>query len=119
MKQVLWISRHEMTPAQLTDLERIMGGPVQLLLWSDTVRNISELEPLVRKSDAVAAVLPPDLLAQLLKLAGERPVLRAVSARQATGQTVTTPTGRTEQVFAFIHQGWQQVLQVSIEAKNL
>lgn len=32
MKKVLWISRHEMTTAQLSDLERIMGGTVKLLL---------------------------------------------------------------------------------------
>ena len=31
MKKVLWISRHEMTTAQLSDLERIMGGTVKLL----------------------------------------------------------------------------------------
>lgn len=31
MKKVLWISRHEMTIDQLSDLERIMGGKVELL----------------------------------------------------------------------------------------
>lgn len=119
MKQVLWISRHEMTPPQLLDLERIMGGPVRLLPWPDTIRDLSALEPTLKNVDAVAAVLPPDLLAQLLKLSGEKPVLRAVSARQATGRAVMTPEGQVEQEFAFIHQGWQQILRISFETKDL
>lgn len=31
MKKVLWISRHEMTPEQRSDLDRIMGGAELLL----------------------------------------------------------------------------------------
>lgn len=119
MKQILWISRHQMTPPQLADLERIMGGPVRLLPWSDTIWDLSALEPALRRVDAVAAVLPVHLLAQLLKLAGGKPVLYAVSARQATGRTVTTPDGQTEREFAFVHQGWQQILRVNIDTKNL
>ena len=68
MKKVLWVSRHEMTPEQRADLDRIMGG-AQLLPWQETVTDVARLAPLVRRADAVAAVLPPELLEKLLALA--------------------------------------------------
>ena len=72
MKKVLWISRHEMTPEQRSDLDRITGG-AELLLWKETVTDIAKLLPLLQQADAVAAVLPPELLAELLALAGDKP----------------------------------------------
>ena len=38
-KRVLWISRHTMTAAQRADLERVMGGAVELTPWTDTVED--------------------------------------------------------------------------------
>ena len=119
MKNVLWISRHEMTDVQLADLERIMGGPVHLLLWRDTVRDVSALAPAVERSDAVAAVLPLELMAALLRLAGERPLLQAVSERRPTGKLRTTPEGKTEPEFAFVHRCWQQLVRLELETKIL
>ena len=119
MKNVLWVSRHEMTDAQLADLERIMEGPVRLLPWRDTVRDVSALTPAVEQADAVAAVLPPELTARLLRLAGGKPVLQAVSRRLPTGRTRVTPQGGQEPEFAFVHDCWQQVLRLEIETKVL
>lgn len=70
MKTVLWISRHEMTDAQRADLERIMEGPVRLLPWRNTVRDVSALVPAVERSDAVAAVFPPGLMAEEFRANG-------------------------------------------------
>ena len=119
MKTVLWISRHEMTAAQAADLERIMGGPVHLLPWRDTVRDVSVLAPLVEEADAVAAVLPLELMARLLKLAGEKPVLQAVSERRPTGRTRATPEGGSEPEFAFVHRCWQQLVRLELETRTL
>lgn len=119
MKQILWVSRHEMTAPQRADLERVMGGPVRLVPWRDTVRDVSELLPVLRASDAAAVVLPPELLARLLDAAEGKPVLRAVSRREPTGQTRTLPDGRKEPEFAFIHCGWEQVLRVEIQTQRL
>ena len=119
MKTVLWVSRHEMTGAQLADLERIMGGPVRLLPWRDTVRDVSALVPTVEQADAVAAVLPPELMARLLRLAEGKPVLQAVSRRLPTGRTRATPQGGQEPEFVFVHDCWQQVLRLEIETKVL
>ena len=119
MKSVLWISRHEMTTRQREDLERVMGGDVRLLPFRDSVRALSELTPLLDACDAVAAVLPPELLAGLLRLAGEKPVLRAVSGRVPTGLTLTLPDGRQEAEFAFVHLRWEQVLRAEFEVRAL
>ena len=43
MKQVLWISRHRMTPEQLEDLEAVLQDSVTLLPWTDTVREVEEI----------------------------------------------------------------------------
>ncbi len=119
MKTVLWISRHEMAMAQLADLERVMGGPVRLLLWRDTVYTLAPLAPLLAECDAVAAVLPPELLRELLRMAGEKPVLRAVSGRRPTDRTLVLPDGRQEPEFAFVHQGWEQILRLEISVRRL
>lgn len=119
MKRVLWVSRHEMTPEQLADLERVMGGPVELLPWRDTVREAARLVPALKEADAAAVVLPLELLGELLPLAGGKPVLQAVSGREATGRTVTTPDGRREPEFAFVHRGWRQILRLEVETRLL
>lgn len=119
MKRVLWISRHQMTPEQWLDLERVMDGPVVLDCWRDTVNDLGALAPLVERADAVAAVLPVELLAGVMKLAGTRPVLQAVSGRQPTGRTHTLPDGRDEPEFAFVHRCWRQILRLELETRDL
>ena len=119
MKKILWISRHTMTAKQRMDLERVMGGPVELTVWEDTVRSVDELETEVAGADAVAAVLPPEMLSGLLRMAGDKPVLRAVSGRIPTGKTVLLQDGREEQEFAFAHLYWEQILKIQIETIRL
>lgn len=118
MKKVLWVSRHEMTPEQRADLDRVTGG-AELLLWRETVTDAAQLLPLLERADAVAAVLPPKKLAELLTLAGGKPVLCAVSERKATGRFRTLPDGRSEQEFAFVHAGWEQLLRLDVRTRRL
>lgn len=47
MKKVLWISRHEMTTAQLSDLERIMGVNVELHMQTNLF-NVAEGKPVLQ-----------------------------------------------------------------------
>ena len=119
MKQVLWISRHEMTAEQRVDLERALESPVALLPWRDTVTDVRELLPALRDADAVAAVLPLELLGALLRLAGEKPVLLSQSARIPTGRTRASPEGREEPEFAFVHTGWRRLVRLEIETMPL
>lgn len=118
-KNVLWISRHEMTPPQRRELDRILADTVQIVQWKDTVNDFDPLIPLIAQADAIAAVLPTELMAQLLKIAGKKPVLQALSERRPTGRIVTTPDGRQEAEFAFFHRGWEQILQINIETRLL
>ena len=87
-KRVLWISRHTMTAAQRADLERVMGGAVELTPWTDTVEDVRSLLPRIARVDAVAAVLPLEKLAGLIKLAHGGP------ARRAAGEGVRLRASR-------------------------
>ena len=115
MKNVLWISRHRMTAEQLADLERAMGGSVRLTTWPDTVEDLNRLAPAVAATDAVCAVLPTELLADLLRLAKGRPVLVAAPERRPTGALDENGDPR----FAFVHRYWRQVLRLNLEMKTL
>lgn len=119
MKKVLWVSRHQMTGAQFADLEQAMGDTVELIPWQDTVEEAAQLVPALERADAAAVVLPLELLAQLISLAGEKPVLLAVSEREPTGRLRSTPDGQREPEFAFVHRGWRQVLRLELETRPL
>lgn len=119
MKRVLWISRHEMTAEQRADLERVMGEEVELCPWRETVEDLVDLLPELEQSDAVAAVLPVEHLAGLVRLAGDRPVLQAVAVRTPTGRTRALPDGRREPEFSFAHGGWRQILRLELEVRDL
>lgn len=119
IKRVLWISRHEMTAEQLRDLERVMGAGVELLEHKETVRSVDELSDAIDHADAIAAVLPTELLAKVFARANGKPVLRSIAGRVPTGRTLTTADGRHEQEFAFSHLGWEQVLRVEFVTKRL
>lgn len=119
MKNVLWISRHEMTTEQKRDLERGLASPVTLHSWKNTTENLKVLEPLIQKADAIAAVLPTPLLAELVAIAQGKPVLVAINLRKSTGQYLTTDDGRREEVFTFVHGGWNQILRLEVEVRRL
>ncbi len=108
-----------MTPPQHRDLDRILGDSLQITQWKDTVRDCNQLTPLIAQADVIAAVLPAELLAQLLKKAGEKPVLQALSQRMPTGRRVKTPDGHWEPEFAFVHRGWEQILKLDIKTRLL
>ena len=119
MKTVLWISRHEMTDTQWQDLKRIMGGPVRLIPWKDTVQEVSELSGAVAKADVIAAVLPLTMMGDLLRLADGKPVIQAVSERVPAGTLRRLPDGRAEPQFEFVHRHWQQVLRLECRTRIL
>ena len=119
MKRVLWISRHQMTREQREDLEEILGDTVVLVPWTDTVHQIEALLPMVIQADAVAAVLPVQLLALLHPYCGDRPLLQSVSQRVATDTMRTLPNGQTEPEFQFRHIGWQQIYRLELETRML
>ena len=110
MKKVLWISRHQMTEEQLSDLERIMGGAVELHQWSETVNSVADLSPAIESVDAICAVLPIDKLVQILDVAGDKPVMVAKNKRDRDANTGE---------FVFTHDGWYQTLKVEVVQRRL
>lgn len=119
MKKVLWVSRHEMTPSQRADLERVMQDSVELNHWRNTVEDVQELAPAIEQADSLAVVLPLQMLAQVFALAGEKPVLQAISGRERTGRTILLSDGRQEPEFLYVHRGWQQLIRLDLETRML
>ena len=113
MKTVLWISRHTMTEPQLRDLARVLGDTVQVLPYTQTVKQADVLRPLIEQADAIAAVLPVELLAD------GRPVLQSVAGRRFTGRTLHLADGQTEPEIAFEHLYWQQIVKLELQTRRL
>lgn len=76
MKKVLWFSRHEMTVEQKAAL-----GNVEIVQINRTINSAFELQAEIAAADIVAIVAPINLQQQFLKLAGEKPVIMALSER--------------------------------------
>ena len=72
----------------------------------ETVTDVAQLLPLLEQADAVAAVLPPELLAKLLTLAGNAGAARGEREKGHGLHSRTLPDGRREQEFAYVHAGW-------------
>lgn len=108
MKHVLWISRHNLTAQQTKGLEAFCGGPFCLEQWQDTVEQPELLRPAIARADVIAAVLPVHLLAALVELAGDKPVLVDIAQR-------TLLPGIQEPDVAFSHGGWQRVAQLELK----
>lgn len=119
MKRVLWVSRHQMTPEQREDLERVMKDQVELVQYKDTVENIEDLKPFLKNVQAAAVVLPPEMTAELVSLAGDCPILQSVSWRIPTGRMRLLADGRLEEEFLFEHRYWQQILELKLNVKRL
>ena len=112
MKRVLWISRHPLSEAQLEELEEICCGSVCLRWWRENVEEIEALQDIINEADVIAAVLPLHLMAALMPLVGERPVLITRARR------ILVDSGGTEAEVRFVHGGWQRVrrLEVALES---
>lgn len=120
MTRVLWVSRHTMTQAQEADLRRIYGE-VEVKQFADSVTSAKQVVELGSDCDVLAVVLPPAFLADLTNpRVNQKPVIRAIANRVATGRTVTNPaTGKEEPEIKFEHAGWKRVVKVEIVTEKL
>ena len=109
MKKVLWISRHPLSKVQREELEAICGGSICLYWWRENVEDIQALEEALVGADVIAAVLPLHLMAALMPLAGERPVLVARARR------TLVDSGGAEEEVRFVHGGWQRIRRLEVE----
>lgn len=118
--RILWVSRHTMTQAQEADLRRIYGE-VEVKQFADSVTSAKQVVELGSDCDVLAVVLPPAFLADLTnQRVNQKPVIRAIANRVATGRTVTNPaTGTKEPEMKFEHAGWERVMKVEIVTEKL
>lgn len=107
---VLWVSRHDMTPEQQADLERGLGCPARITKLSKTITDVREIVQAVMASQATvcAVVLPIHLMGELLDIMPEDiPVLMSKSARR-----VKIVNGI--EVPEYVHLGWTRYREVHI-----
>lgn len=109
MKHVLWISRHTMTQEQRADLERALHDKVRIHQYPMLVSDVHELDWVVAQSDVICAVLPIEKLCELMMVAGKRPIL---VSKAKTRQSA-------DEEFVFEHDGWYQMIDISIVKQRL
>lgn len=120
MTRVLWVSRHTMTQEQSADLKRIYGD-VEVKQFAENIESAKQVTELGADCDVLAVVLPPAFLADLTNpRVNQKPVIRAIANRVATGKTVVNPaTGKEEPEMKFEHAGWERVIKVEIITEKL
>ena len=118
--RILWVSRHELSNEQLTDLERIYGD-VEIVKFQDTVESAKQLVEVGEDCEVFAVVLPPALLADLISpRINQKPVIRSVMERVPTGNMNVNPvTGMEEMEMAMHFVAWEQVDELRIVTHRL
>ena len=103
MTKVLWFSRHIMQVAQMQALMDKLGD-VDITQLSKSIQSAQDIAQEIGAHDIIAVVAPPQLLAGILKLAGDTPVITAKMER------TVLQDGSVEMKFV----KWERVLRVDI-----
>ena len=121
MTKILWLSRHEMTEAEVEDLKRIYGEMIEIKKFDQTVSGWKDVVEAGADCDVLAVVLPPAILADLTNPRNNaKPVIRAKANRVPTGRTITNPaTGKEEAEYRFEHAGWERVIKIEVVTEPL
>ena len=108
-KRVLWFSRHDMTDEQFTAL-----GPVKEVLKIDgTINNAWELQEDINNCDIIAIVAPINIQAQFLKIAGDKPVITAISER-----VLTEDEEGGESKVTFVFRKWERIKKIEVVTED-
>ena len=103
MTKVLWFSRHLMKVAQAQALMDKLGD-VDITQLSKSIQSAQDIAQEISEHDIIAVVAPPQLLAGILRIAGEKPVITAKMER------TVLPDGSVEMSFV----KWERVLRIDI-----
>ena len=107
MKKVLWFSRHIMQVAQMQALMDKLGD-VDITQLSKSIQSAQDIAQEIEAHDIIAVVAPPNLLAGVLRIAGEKPVITAKMER------TILPDGSVEMKFI----KWERVLRIIVEKED-
>ena len=80
MKKVLWFSKHTMTEEQKQALIDKLGE-IEITQINKTITSAYDIREEIETSDVVAIVAPIHIQEQVLRLAGDKPVIMALSKR--------------------------------------
>ena len=104
MKKVLWFSRHAMSEEQKAAL-----GEVEIIQVSKTIASARELAKEIEEAEIIAVVAPIGLQAEFIRIAGEKPVITAVSERVV----IPSPDRGEDQVqFRFVK--WERLIKIEV-----
>lgn len=103
MTKVLWFSRHLMQVAQMEALRSKLGD-IDITQLSKSIQSAQDIAQEIEAHDIIAVVAPPQLLAGILRIAGDKPVITAKMERTVLDD------GSVEMHFS----KWERVLRVDI-----
>ena len=109
MNKILWFSRHDMSQEQKQALIDKLGE-IEINKVDKTINSAYEVKGEIDAADIVAIVAPINLQQQFLKLAGDKPVIMAVSERILVPQEDGT---ETKVVFKFVK--WEQLDEITVK----
>ena len=109
-----------MTAEQEADFKRIYGD-IEIKHYEESVTGWKEVLEIAAVCDIVAVVVPPAIIADLTNPGNNsKPVIRAITNRVETGNTVVNPaTGKEEKEFKFEHAGWEKVIRIEVVTERL
>ena len=119
MNKVLWFSRHTLTEEQRAalgnvEVTQIDGNMPNVHVPFDgrvngEQANLPAFKELIQDFDVVAVVLPINLETQVLKVAGDKPVIRSVNERVLIPQA-----DGSESKVEFRFGGWQRLVKIEV-----
>lgn len=107
MTKILWFSRHLMKVAQMEALRNKLGD-VDITQLSKSIQSAQDIAQEIEEHDIIAVVAPPNLLAGILRIAGEKPVITAKMER------TVLPDGSVDMEFI----KWERVLRIIVEKED-
>lgn len=116
--KVLWFSRHQMTDSQKEifsncEITTISGSPANVHVeFEGSVNGVDTkllpLKEIVKDFDIIAIVLPIHLEQQVLGIAGNKPVIKAMTKRE-----LIKVNGEEDKV-VFNFDGWKRIIKIEV-----
>ena len=103
MKKVLWFSKHTMTEEQKQALIDKLGE-IEITQINKTITSAYDIREEIETSDVVAIVAPIHIQEQVLRLAGDKPVIMALSKRVVLDSDWV--------IFKFVK--WERLVEVKV-----
>lgn len=117
-KKILWLSRHDLTIEQFSDLQRIYGD-CDIKKVSVQVESAKDVIACGSDCDILAVVLPDRVLQGLVKKTS-KPIIMSVACRMFTGKYIMNPaTGKHEKEYMFRHRYWERIKKFIRETEVL